>query len=211
MLQNECEKQVRYGCFLIIPLKYDPATLARDYLEKNASYQPLTTMDLNENIKAMMDRTDESAIGACYQISRDVLVAPLGSSGMPAVPQHFLVSGGQETDFFQISDSWLYVFHTQVAFFCLSLSFPRMEALLAICNPGSAENSASFGWVDASGNAHPFSLEGWLADLLTPFGFAQFFNGPSSFLLDAYAHIFAVVPQRFQTLEEIRQIYRSMH
>ena len=165
----------------MIPLQYDPAALDKDYLEKTVSYQPLTTMDLNENIKAMMDRSDESAIGACYRISRDVLTAPLSRAQTPAVPQHFLVSGGQGTESFQLSESYLYLFHTQVAFLCLSLDFLRMEALLAICNPGSAENPASFSWVDSAGEPHPFSLEGWLSHLLAPFGLEKFFHGPTSF------------------------------
>ena len=56
MLNEEQKKQVQYGCFLIIPLKYDPAAFDLVKLEKIGVYQSLTTMDLNENIKAMLER-----------------------------------------------------------------------------------------------------------------------------------------------------------
>lgn len=56
---------VQYGCFLATPLKYDPDSLDRERLGKTGDYRPLSTMDLNENIKAMLDRSNEAAAGAC--------------------------------------------------------------------------------------------------------------------------------------------------
>lgn len=205
---QERETKVQYGAFLAIPLKYDPEELAGDYLEKNVSYTPLTTMDLNENIKAMLDRSNGEAVGACYRVDRRVLTATL-DQGTDA--RSFRVSNAQGTYDFQLSDSYLYVFHTRIAFLCLSLSFSQMEALRAICNPGFASNEATFTWLDAHGGSHGFSMEQWLEALLQPFGLRKFFDGPSSFLLDAYAHIFALVPDRFQTLEEMRKITFRLH
>ncbi len=213
-MSQELDKRVSYGCFLIIPLKYDPETLQRSRLEEIGEYQPLTTMDLNENVKAMFDRSSEAAVGSGYAVGCSQLVSHLcgaAQTAEEAEEQAFCVSENGNTYSFSLSSSYLYVFHTQVAFLCLSLSFAQMEALKAICNPGSAYNPASFAWMDASGQAHPFSIESWLADFCAPLGLRKFFDGESSFLLDAYAYTFALMPHRFDTLEEMRQITFHLH
>ena len=110
-----------------------------------------------------------------------------------------------------MTTSYLYVFQTQVAFLCLSLSFTHMEALQAICNPGSAHSNAAFFWMDTDGKDHPFSVESWLTDFSASLGLRKFFDGDSSFLLDAYTYIFALVPERFNTLEEMQKITFNLH
>lgn len=65
--------QAAYGSFLVIPLKYDPDTLDRARLERAAPCVPMTTMDLNENIKAMLDPASGSSVGTCYAVSRSFL------------------------------------------------------------------------------------------------------------------------------------------
>ena len=211
-MSNNSEKQaMQYGCFLIIPLKYDPDSFVRERLEEIGEYRPQTTMDLNENIKAMLDRSNEAAVGACYAVGRAPLVAGLCGGTAGARPHPFRVSAEGSAYGFDIADSYLYVFHTQVAFLCLSLSFAHMEALQAICNPGSAHSTAAFSWVDSAGEEHPFSMESWLADFCASIGLHKFFDGGSSFLLDAYAYIFALVPERFDTLEDMRKITFNLH
>ena len=203
--------QAACGCFLIVPLKYDQDALNRSRLERMGRSVPMTTMDLNENIKAMLSPGSAAAVGQGYEIPAAVLAAPLGegadSNGRPS----FLVSGEQGTFAFSLSSSFLYVFHTRVAFLCLSLSFAQMEALKTICNPGWAHNSAQFFWLDKAGERHAFSMEGWLSDLLTPLGLRKFFDGDASCLLEAYAYTFAVVPRWFDTLEEIRRVTFNLH
>lgn len=211
MLNVEPQKQAQYGCFLIIPLKYDPATLDHVLLEKISNYKPLTTMDLNENIKAMLQRSNKAAIGSCYTIECCHLISSLKGSVDQRSSQKFFVSNQGNMYSFDLTSSYFYIFHTQIAFLCLNLSFHQMEALQAICNPGSANNTSSFYWVDDSGNNHLFSIENWLLDFLKPLGLKKFFDGPSSFLLDAYAYIFVVVPNRFDTLEEMQKITFNLH
>lgn len=211
MLRNHQEKLAQYGCFLVIPLKYDPSSIAREYLKKIGEYHPITTMDLNENIKEMLDRSNEASVGTCYTIGCSPLFASLGEERVNAGQQPLRVSVEGNAYDFDVSASYLYVFQTQVAFLCLSLSFTRMEALQAICNPGSAHNTAVFFWVDAVGEEHPFSVEGWLSGFCGSLGLHKFFDGDSSFLLDAYCYTFALVPERFSTLEEIQKITFNLH
>lgn len=210
MPSKERKSQTSYGCFLIIPLKYDADSLDSARLEEIGEYQKLTTMDLNENIKAMFERSNEAAVGACYAVRSSRLAAGLGAADC-AQSQAMRVSADGETYPFELASSYLYVFHTQVAFLCLSLSFTHMEAIKAICNPGSAYNSAVFHWVDQAGEPHPFSMESWLSDFCAPLGLRKFFDGDSSFLLDAYAYLFALMPNRFDTLDEMRRITFNLH
>ena len=210
MHENE-KKFGQYGCFLVIPLKYDSTSPVWEHLETIGEYHPLTTMDLNENIKVMLDRSNEAAVGACYTIGCTPLITPLCGETANADTQSFRVSAEGNSYDFDLSTSYLYVFKTQVAFLCLSLSFAHMEALQTICNPGSAHSTADFFWIDASGKAHPFSVERWLGSFCESLGLYKFFDGDSSFLVDAYCYTFALVPKRFDTLEEIQKITFNLH
>lgn len=203
--------EAAYGCFLIIPLKYDKDSLKSARLERVGRSVPVTTMDLNENIKAMLSLSDKAAVGAGYLISSDILTAQLLSETDKGTVQNFHVMDKNEEFTFRLSDSWLYIFHTQVAFLCLNLSFARMETLRAVCNPGWAYNPAEFFWSDPEGNYSRFSVEKWLSDFLSPLGLRKFFDGEASYLLDAYSYIFAVVPQWFDKLEDMRGPAFNLH
>lgn len=210
-MQDHTKKPAQFGCFLVIPLKYDTASFMQEHLEKIGEYQPLTTMDINENIKAMLDRSNEAAVGARYTIGCAPLLTSLCSKPANAYKQTFRVLDGGSSYDFDVNTSYMYIFQTQVAFLCLSLSFAHMETLQAICNPGSAHSTAAFFWIDAAGNEHSFSVESWLNNFCESLGLHKFFDGNSSFLLDAYAYTFALMPKRFDTLEEIRKITFNLH
>lgn len=202
---------IRYGCFLIIPLKYERDSFKQPLLEQIGRSIPVTTMDLNENIKAMLSPGDETAAGAGYVIPRDALTAQIVSGNDGEAIKDFRVIDKSGEFTFELSDSWLYVFHTRVAFLCLNLSFDRIETLQAICNPGWAYNPAEFFWNDPVGERHSFSVEKWLSDFLSPLGIQKFFDGESSYLLDAYTYIFTVVPQWFDNLEQMRKPVFNLH
>lgn len=200
-----------YGCFLIIPLKYERDSFKQIQLEKIGRSVPVITMDLNENIKAMLSPGDETAAGTGYIISRDALTAQMISGEDRDAVKDFRVVDKSGEFTFELSDSWLYVFRTRVAFLCLNLSFNKIETLQAICNPGWAYNPAEFFWNDPMGESHPFSVEKWLSDFLSPLGIQKFFDGESSYLLDAYTYIFTVVPQWFENLEQMRKPVFNLH
>lgn len=126
--------------------------------------------------------------------------------------QAFRVTADGQTYAFDLTTSYLYVFHTQVAFLCLNLSFSRMEALKAVCNPGSARSSAVFAWVDSAGTRRArFHWKRGCRISVRRLACAKFFDGESSFLLDAYAYMFALVPDRFDTLDEMQQFTFNLH
>jgi len=203
--------QETYGCFFIIPLKFDPKTFNRAQLERIGTLVPVRTMDLNENIKAMLTPSSGAAVGAGYVIRTADLAAPLGPGAGVEGWLSLQVTGGEETFPLTLWDSWIYVFHTRVAFLCLNLSFRQMDALRTMCNPGWAHNDAAFAWLDGSGEQHPFSIEQWLSSLLAPLDLRKFFDGDSSYLLDAYTYVFAVVPEWFENLEQMRRLTFNLH
>ena len=200
-----------YGCFLILPLKYDPDTFQPTRLAQMGRRLPVTTMDLNENVKAMLAGSDAAAVGEGWVLPVDTLTAPLATQPGAGQGQTFQVRSPDGSFPYELGDSWLYVFRTRVAFLCLNLSFPHMGALKAICNPGWAHNDAAFFWLDKDGAEHPFSLEEWLYSFLSPLGLYKFFDGGSSFVLDSYAYIFTLVPQWFQALEPMQKIAFNLH
>ena len=211
MIEQMQKTAAVYGCFLIIPLKYERNSLKQTQLEQICKCVPVTTMDVNENVKAMLSPSDATAAGAGYVISRDILTTYLPSRASQKTVRDFVVADKDEEFTFELSDSWLYIFRTQVAFLCLSLSFDRIEALQAICNPGWAYNPAEFYWNDSMGERYSFSVEKWLSDILLLLGINKFFDGESSYLLDSYSYIFTVVPQWFDELEQMRKPVFNLH
>ena len=67
-----------YGAFLVIPLKYDSDTFSLQKLREMGRPFPVTTMDLNENIKAMFQEGNPVAVGSGYAIDQTRLTAFLG-------------------------------------------------------------------------------------------------------------------------------------
>lgn len=198
------QKTVKFGGYIIIPLKYDADSFQETRLKEEFQTIPITTMDLNENVKEIFNHPGH-AIGTCYGVERSRLCGAFPDA------RSFTVVSDQAGFPFQIRDSYLYVFHTQVAFLCLQVIYDDMEAIHGICNPGFADSSSRFSWTDGKGESHDFSLETWLEQFLAPFGLRKFFDGRSSFLLDAYMYLLALMPERFRTLEEMKRLTFNLH
>ena len=85
-----------YGCFLILPLKYDPDTFQPTRLAQIGRRLPMTTMDLNENVKAMLDDSDAAAVGEGWVLPVDALTAPLATQpGAGQVRDHDIRGAGR--------------------------------------------------------------------------------------------------------------------
>ncbi len=107
----------------------------------------------------------------------------------------------------EIGDLVVYGFRTGVAFACLVLTYPKMEMLGEICHPGYAKGWCHFHWQDGG---EEVLLEQIIEDRLESLGLHSFY-GKDSFFLEAFVYNCATVPERFKTLEEIRQITFNMH
>lgn len=117
----------------------------------------------------------------------------------------------QERLDFDFHSAYLYLFHTQVAFLCLGLRFSRIRTLRQICSPGSAENHACYHCLDSRGQEREFSLNLQLTALCAWAGLRGFFPSSPSLLLEEYIYSVAVVPQRFPSLESMRQAAFNLH
>ena len=71
-------------------------------------------------------------VGSCWLIPRGVLLREIAR--IPENPRSFHVSGAETDRTFSLTDSWLYMFHSQVAFFALGIVFDEIETLADIVN-----------------------------------------------------------------------------
>ena len=193
---------VKYGAYLVLPLKYD--VLNEEALDQFCPVVGVDTMDINENIRVMYNSSGDMRVGTVRFLSLDTLTTHLGGENCRITHEGNAYS-------FRFMPSYLYHFHTSVAFLCLGVWVESMEALNAICNPGFANNAAVYSYTDRSGKEHSFDLGRWLEDFLQPFGLKKFFEGPSSMLLEYYCYTLALADQRFDSLEELRRKTFNLH
>ena len=191
----------KFGSYLIIPLKFDGDHTA---VARGLDRQPMETMDLTENVKAMLSGEGRAAVGRCCRVEADTIRRCVtgGAQGQ------LLVCCDSGCRPFDVFTSYLYVFTTQVAFFCLGITYDHMDALNTLTATGHADKSAC---VLLQGQDEPVPLEGRLCQLFDGWGLRKFFDGPSSLLLDAFVHTVAVVPDYFPTLEELRRVTFRLH
>lgn len=198
---------VKYGAYLVLPLKYEKDGLTAA-LKTDCIPQPVTTMDLSENVKNMLRGQGDQSVGQTYRLPRERLLEMLCPG--QAFSRCRVTDGG--TDYaFDLQDSYVYVFHTRIAFLCLGVTFSDMQTLYTICNPGYADNDSDYVWVDTQEQAHPFSLGTWLEEVCARWGMHKFHDGPGSILLEAYTYILAVTDNRFTTLEQLQQVTFNLH
>lgn len=200
------------GSFLIIPLKYERQELNPEQVEAFGTRKQIDTMDLTESVRELFNDSAAAQIGACYEVSRERLVGGLfRGAGETGVHGFSVANDGMEYLDFDFCTSYLYLFHTQVAFLCLGLRVPQIEAVNKLCNLSSASFRADCRCTDGTGRELSFSLAERLADCLEPMGLRGFFNERSTLLLESYLYMLALVPERFRTLECIRQVTFNLH
>jgi len=192
----------KYGAYLVLPLKYDELNI--EELDKVCPVISVDTMDINENIRVMFNGSGDMRVGTARFLSQDTLVTHLGGKDCRILSKGYCYS-------FSLMPSYIYHFHTSVAFFCLGIAVESMEALYAICNPGFADSAAVYSYTDHKEQEHSFELGRWLEDFLRPFGLKKFFEGPSSILLEYYCYTLGLVDKRFDSLEELRRKTFNLH
>lgn len=113
-------------------------------------------------------------------------------------------------DYFKIHSAYFYIFHTQVAFLCLGITYSKIETIEKICNLGYVENHITYMYQYAS-NHNSFSLDEKLMKLCKRVGFDCFFSNSTSLFLESYTYTLAVVRNRFHYMESMRQIAFNIH
>lgn len=200
--------RAKYGSYLIVPLRFRREQLDRRRIQSVTRPFPITTADLNETVKDLLNEGTDTTVGSCRRIEAADLVRELfGEAG----PDSFFVRCDGADLPFSFFDSYLCLFHTQVAFLCLGIRYDTLEALREICNPGFASSRDDFYFVDRLGVQRDFSLSEKLKQFCTSLGLNSFFGGEAPLLLENYTYTLAVVPERFRDLETMRQVCFNLH
>lgn len=198
----------KFGAYLIIPLKYDREQAEHEKIR--ACYSPFSvdTMDISENVKRMFGGTTEACVCTPYRVPKEAILASLQ---LGREYRECKVCHEEVCCSFDFLDSYLYVFHTRVAFLCLGISFTEMAALECICNPGYAQNEADFLWCGKQGETHSFSMDVLVRELCAACGLENFYGDGLPMLLEAYTYILALTDTMFVSLEELRRITFNLH
>lgn len=204
--------QAKYGSFLVVPLKYEADLLNLSWLEENGINAPIRTADITESIKESLHPKNGMNILSRYVIAKEKVSQALFGTHRASV-LYTCEDNHRSTraeHAFSIENANIYVFHTQVAFLCLTVRYETIELLNTICNLGYTENHLAYFYVDEQGKDVPFDLPQKLVELCAHAGLEPFFPS-SSLFLEAYTYTTALVPERFQELETIRQITFNLH
>lgn len=206
-------KRAAFGSVLMLPMTYDPAVLKQDWIRRELEPAPLETVDLNENVRSMMEQDDSATVGCGYIGERAaVQKLLLGGTALESA-RRFLVQESKGAPLYEFSflSLDLYLFHTRVAILCVGVQYERVEALHAICNPGHASGQAAFFAEDLLGHRTAFSLDGCIRAFCEKAGLAPFFPTARSLFPDAYVYSLAVVPQRFPSMKLIERLTFALH
>ena len=190
----------KFGSYLIIPLKFEGDWQSPG---RGLAHQPMETMDLTENVKVMLGGEGRAAVGRCCRVEREALYRHLTA----AAPQPLQVCCDSGCHSVELTTSYLYVFTTQVAFFCLGVTYDHMDTLNTLTATGHADKTARVLLDEET----PLPLEARLQELFQSWGLRKFFDGPSPLLLDAFTHTVALLPDYFPTLDSLRRITFRLH
>ena len=205
----ELEK-ARFGSHLILPFRIEGNKFRKDWADQMLTPVDLTTSDFTEIVQSMLSRDGRISIGDCWRISRTVLFREMTDGALDPEKVSLYVEKGDIRRGFSLTDSWLYVFHTHVAFLALGIFYEDVSTLRDIVNPGHADSSAIFGYEDASGS-QTFVIENWINNLSSKAGLQSFFSTKGSPFLEAFIHSFGLVPKRFPDLDVMKQASFNIH
>lgn len=195
-----------FGSYLVVPLKYDEKP-EMDYIRRVFEPMALTTTDIGENIKELINRPGQGNIGQAYRIAP----AELEKELLGGTFRRLTVRKGQHEGEFSLLESYLYIFHTKVAFLCIGFRYSELDTIQHICNPGFTALSSEFTRQRSGGAPEIFSLEDALCALAGKCGMRKFFDGVSPAIVESYLYTLALVPQRLPSIEVMRQVTFNLH
>ena len=202
--------QARFGSYLILPFQFEEGGLHADWIDRTLTPGDVTTVDLNEIARSMMSRDSRMSIGSCRKIPRDVLLREMTDGALHTENCTLYVETEAGRRRFSLTDSWLYVFHSHVAFLALGTFFDQIETLADIVNLGGVSSRAVFCYEDGSGT-HSFAIADWIDRLAAKAGLHHFFQNASNPFLEVFTDTLAVIPQRFSDLETMKQATFNLH
>ena len=202
--------KARFGSYLILPFQFEENGFNSTWADKTLVPKDITTVDLNEIARSMMSKDGHMSIGNCWMVPRGVLLREMPDSPLCGEQTSFYVDTDNCSRSFSLTDSWLYVFHSQVAFFALGIFFDEVETLADIVDLGGVSSRAAFSYEDASGR-HSFSLAAWIERLMSKASLQIFFSNKGNPFLDVFTETLAVIPERFSDIAVMKQATFNLH
>ncbi len=201
--------QARFGAYLILPFQFQEDRFHSEWADSTFCACDVTTVDLNETAKSMISRNTRFSIGSCWKIPSDVLLREM--SGIEqAEPLTLYVEAENSFRSFSFTDSWLYVFHSRVAFLAVGICFQEIRTLADIVNLGGVSSRAAFRYGDGPGRV-AFSLSDWVDHLAFKAGLYSFYSKGSNPFVDVFTYTLAVIPERFPNLNVMKQATFNLH
>ena len=201
--------QACFGSYLILPFQFLQGDFRFEWADSNLSPRDIETVDLSETARSMMKRNSPGSIGQCWMIPRNILLNEMaGIKDTEDLPLYVETEKGRRC--FTLTDSWLYVFHSHVAFLAIGICFDEIETLADIVNLGGMNNRAAFCYEDASGRKD-FSFSEWVDHFTAKLGLHGFFSRESNPFTDVFTYTLAVIPERFPNLEVMKQATFNLH
>ena len=205
------DAKTEYYSWLIIPLRVCDALRKNTYFRKLPKYK-LELEDLTIQARGMFGE-EETAIGACWRFDAETIgKEALGIN--PSEPLTVENRSFREGSFsFQVETSWMFCFHSDIAFFCLGLMHD---------NPLVAQMVSDFGFLEQSAVVRqgetrlPFQ-QGIYDWLFQKVGYLPFFGkegeerGWEHLFVDVCLYNLALREERFPDIEPVRKAVHNLH
>lgn len=201
--------QACFGSYLILPFQFLEGEFRFEWADSTLSPRDIKTVDISETARSMMNKNSRVSIGRCWMIPRNILLNEMaGIKDTEALPLY--VETGKGRRCFTLTDSWLYVFYSHIAFLAVGICFDEIQTLADIVNLGGMNNRAAFSYEDASGRVD-FSLSEWVDHFAAKSGLHGFFSKESNPFADVFTYTLAVISERFPNLEVMKQATFNLH
>ena len=222
-MENTCEfeemqslaAQAKLGSILLIPLRYRTGWNP-EMLDSIAETLSVDTTDICEAIKKSLQRSKDPILRR-YRLPNELLYQKIRlAAGANRIEEDLYVCKNgdplspAEDHIFRLHSCEVYSFR-HVAFFCLGITYQKIEQLRCILNPGYAASQATYFVRDPMGEYHPFSLDEAIAALCADFRTEPFFQSGTSLFLEAYSYNEVLLPKRFRALETLKQLSYNLH
>ncbi len=202
-------EQARFGSYLILPFQFSEGEFRSEWADSTFIPREITTVDVNEAARAMMNGNGRLSVGRCWMIPCSTLLRETaGIEQTGTLPLYAETDKGCRS--FSLTDSWLYVFHSRIAFLAVGICFDGIETLADMVKLGGMKSRSAFYYEGASGRVE-FSFSGWIGSIAARAGLRSFFSSEGNPFADVFTYTLAVIPERFPSLEVMKQATFNMH
>ncbi len=194
---------IEHGSYIIIPLKFEGeiSRIIRLCEKSGLIHTKITSMDFNDIFKSMLNSQIKNPVGLVYTLPSNLICQ------IPDCSQNWIYDKHK----YKFTKSYLYIFHTNVAFLCIGITYNSIEALNALCNPGRPNQwNLIFESVPPSKAKKCFDLNESIQNICSQFNLDLFFeNSPA--LLDNYTYSIALTDHWFNSTKEIEKKTYKLH